>query len=398
MYKALIVFFVSITSLAPFYLDRAFALDCPKPPEQVKKEWEVQVNTAVLKIGPVKGVELQTRVKNTTNDLLAKLPDAAWVYLELMMYSGYCSALRDDKTITESKKAQLLMEYNSIVRKTLDAKLNPQQKAQAEMLRQATAETVRQLSDVSRKATAEIQETLLDIKQRYENCMEANTAYTHKKLEDLNKSLVKLYSQRAGIPDEDAKEWALKTLENAREFKKEMEELEESRKKYNEGLSKDILEKTYRLFHYIFETVDSRLIILQEINPRVKYETSDKLILFNDEKTKTGNYTFRTVVLPKGNRILIYCVPGELKQGLVSKCPVLEFIETVEGKKIQFFKIYPHYGGVTMTIIENEVQFKKERILKDVRYSATGEEMLTEQFRAQFNETFKEFFNIAYAR
>jgi hypothetical protein len=219
MYKAILLFFVSITSLVAFCHDRTFALDCPKPPEQVKKEWEMQVNAAVLKIGPVKGGEIQTRIRNTTNDLLGKLPDAAWVYLELMMYSGYCSALRDDKTITEFKKAQLINEYNSIVRKTIEAKLNPQQKAQAKMLRQATAETVRQLSDVSRKATAEIQETLSDIKQRYENCMEANTAYTHKRLEDLNKSLVNLYSQRGGVPDEDAKEWALTTIENSHEFK-----------------------------------------------------------------------------------------------------------------------------------------------------------------------------------
>jgi IS1 family transposase len=169
MYKALIVFFVSITSLVPFCHDRAFALDCPKPPEQVKKEWEVQVNAAVLKIGPVKGGELQTRIKNTTNDLLAKLPDAAWVYLELMMYSAYCSAVRDDKTTTDSKKRQLINEYNSIVRKTIDAKLNPQQKTQAEVIRQSADETVRQLSDVSKKATAEIKEKLSDIKKQNEN-------------------------------------------------------------------------------------------------------------------------------------------------------------------------------------------------------------------------------------
>jgi hypothetical protein len=178
-----------------------------------------------------------------------------------------------------------------------------------------------------------------------------------------------------------------------------MEQLDESRKEYNEGLSKDILEKTYRLFHYIFETVDSRLMVLQEINPKVKYETSDKLILFNDEKTKAEHYTLRTVVLPKGNRILIGCIPGELKHGLVSTCPSLEFGELVEGKKMQSFRIMPNYeSGPGIRIGGNEVQLKEERRLQDVRYSATGKEMLTEQFRRQFNETFKEFFNIVYAR
>ncbi len=156
MYKLLIVLIVLISSVLPFCYDRACALDCPLPPEQVKKDWEVQVNIAVVKIGPVKGADLQTRIKNTTNDLLAKLPDAAWVYLEQMMYSAYCSALRDDNTITESKRRQLITEYNSVVRRTIDAKLNPQQRSQAEVIRKSAAETVRQLSDVSKKATGEM--------------------------------------------------------------------------------------------------------------------------------------------------------------------------------------------------------------------------------------------------
>jgi hypothetical protein len=228
--------------------------------------------------------------------------------------------------------------------------------------------------------------------------MEANTAYTHKKLEELNRSLVKLYSQSAGAPDEDAKKWALETLENAREFKKEMETLDESRKKYNEGLSKDILDKAYRLFQFIVETVDSRIMALQELNPSVKYEKSDKLILFNDEMTKAGQYTLVTVVLPKGNRIFINCVPGELKQGLVSKCPSLEFVEHVEGKRMQSFGITPHYGLLSIGITEGKVKLKEGRALRGLTYSTTGEEMLTEQFKSQFNGTFKEFFNIAYGR
>lgn len=97
----------------------ALALDCPKMPEQSKKDWEAEVNAAVLKIGPVKGGELKTKTKNTTMDLLSKLPQAGRIYLEQMMYSSYCSALRDDKSINESEKAKILRDYNREIRKTM---------------------------------------------------------------------------------------------------------------------------------------------------------------------------------------------------------------------------------------------------------------------------------------
>jgi hypothetical protein len=95
------------------------ALDCPKMPEQINKDWEVEVEAAIAKIGPAKGGELKTRTNNATKDLLGKLPNAGKVYLEQMMYSAYCSALRDDKTIRESEKAKLLKEYNREARKAM---------------------------------------------------------------------------------------------------------------------------------------------------------------------------------------------------------------------------------------------------------------------------------------
>src|SRR3990172_5499007 len=89
-----------------------FALDCPKYPEQYKKDWDTEINLAIGKIGPAKGAELQTKVKNVTKDLIAKFPNAEKIYLEQMMYAAYCSALRDDKAITESEKAKRVKEYN----------------------------------------------------------------------------------------------------------------------------------------------------------------------------------------------------------------------------------------------------------------------------------------------
>jgi hypothetical protein len=100
-----------------------YALDCPAPPEQARKDWETEVTAAVGKIGPVKGGELQTRTRTATVDLLGKLPEAGKIYLEQMMFAAYCSALRDDRKTPEAEKAQLLRTYSVEVRKTLSTRL-----------------------------------------------------------------------------------------------------------------------------------------------------------------------------------------------------------------------------------------------------------------------------------
>lgn len=120
-------------SMQSFFVSRLFwvsamlvsaptlAMDCPQPPVQANKDWDAQVRAEVGKIGPVRGAELQTRVKSATHDLLAKLPGADKLYLEQMMFSAYCSALRDDKLISESAKAQQILDY----RRQLQASLRP---------------------------------------------------------------------------------------------------------------------------------------------------------------------------------------------------------------------------------------------------------------------------------
>lgn len=97
----------------------ASALECPPFPQQANKDWEVEVKAAVVKIGPVKGGELSTRTQNATKDLMSKLPDAGRLYLEQMMYAGYCTALRDDMTISEGSKAKQLQDYAREVRKAI---------------------------------------------------------------------------------------------------------------------------------------------------------------------------------------------------------------------------------------------------------------------------------------
>lgn len=97
----------------------ANALDCPTIPAQARRDWEVEVKAAIGKIGPAKGAELETRTKTATQDLMGKLPQADKVYLEQMMYATYCSALRDDRSLSEFEKGTRIKAYNLEVRRTL---------------------------------------------------------------------------------------------------------------------------------------------------------------------------------------------------------------------------------------------------------------------------------------
>lgn len=100
----------------------AFALECPEPPKQTQKDWDTEVQTEVGRIGPVRGAELRTKVRSATHDLLAKLPGADKLYLEQMMFSAYCTALRDDRTMPEGAKAKQILDYRRELRQALQAK------------------------------------------------------------------------------------------------------------------------------------------------------------------------------------------------------------------------------------------------------------------------------------
>jgi hypothetical protein len=112
----------TIITVVAFVAIFSHALECPKFPEQAKKDWEVNVTAEVAKIGPLKGAELKTTTRNVTKDLLGKLPDADRVYLEQMMFATYCTALRDDKSLTDTEKSKRLNDYIREVRKVTRTK------------------------------------------------------------------------------------------------------------------------------------------------------------------------------------------------------------------------------------------------------------------------------------
>ena len=92
------------------------ALECPPMPQQARTETEVQVNAAVAKVRAAKLGELQVATRTAVKDLMSKLPRAELVYLEQMMLATYCSAVRDDKSLSETERAKRIEAYNKEVR------------------------------------------------------------------------------------------------------------------------------------------------------------------------------------------------------------------------------------------------------------------------------------------
>ncbi len=111
----------NLVVILALFIGNVYALECPKFPEQLKKDWEVKVSAEVAKLGPLKGADLRTATKTTTQDLLNKIPDTGKIYLEQMMYAAYCTTLRDDKTLTETERSNRILEYNREVRRTINA-------------------------------------------------------------------------------------------------------------------------------------------------------------------------------------------------------------------------------------------------------------------------------------
>lgn len=94
-------------------------IQCPSPPEQASKDSKVAVQAAVGRLGPIKAGEVSTEVQRTTRDLLSALPQPDRVYLEQMMFSAFCSSIRDNKAMSDTEKSKALREYATEVRRTL---------------------------------------------------------------------------------------------------------------------------------------------------------------------------------------------------------------------------------------------------------------------------------------
>lgn len=236
-----------------------------------------------------------------------------------------------------------------------------------------------------------------EIRQQYSECIRLVIDFQNKKLEELDKRLAEFYTQKTGAPDQDAKKWVEEVIRNAPEYKKQMQDSEKAREEWNREFSKDLLAKVYNLFIYIFATIDARFAAFQEANPKAAYEKSEKFVLFTDASQQDIQYVARTFHLPNGNRIQVYCSTGKMNRGLIIACPSLRFSEVVAKGAGQSFSVTPERGHQTITRGSRPVPLKQKAGLKDVEYPITGKEMLTGEFKTQFDATFQEFLKIAYA-
>ena len=252
--------------------------------------------------------------------------------------------------------------------------------------------------DISEKAISEIDRVVSEIRQQFSNCLEVAIDFQNKKLKDLNHTLAKLRVQET-TNQKETKKWAQELIEKTPEIKNNKKAIDALRDEYNKKFSKNLLANVYKLFTFAYQTVDSRMLVFQELNTEVKFEKNENLILFKDESTQVNRYVARSVILPNGNHIQIICETGNILRGIVSRCPTLIFVELAGENIIQSFRLAPHYGGSTLTLRGSGVQLpQKERVLSDIKYRATGEEMLTIQIKERFNRNFQDFFKLAYTR
>ncbi len=239
-------------------------------------------------------------------------------------------------------------------------------------------------SNINYRIDAQIDQILSEVRKEFSKCLEVTIAFQSKKLEELNKTLSELLVQNQGVSEEDAKKWAKDIVEKAPGFKKEIENNNALIKKYNEDLSKDLIAKVYKTFAYVFETLDSKLLALKEVSPKATYARDDRFVLFSDETSQMESYTARSFIFANGTRIAVTLTPGKLKQGLIQTCPSLDFIEFAGQNLTQSFKVTPHYGGGRIHIFGG-VELKKQRTVRDVAYSATGTDILTDRFKEELN-------------
>jgi hypothetical protein len=233
-----------------------------------------------------------------------------------------------------------------------------------------------------------------EVKQRYSECIQLVADFQRMKLEELDKRLAEYYVQQTGAPNQDAKKWVEDVIRYAPEYKKQMQENDRQREEWNREFSKDILAKTYDLFTYLLDVIDTRFAALQEANPKTIYEKTDKFILFSDASKGDTSYIARTFIMPNGNRIYIVCSVGEISRGLVINCPSLRFSDQ-QGVG-QSFSISPKGAYGTATIGGDVVPLRKKEILQDIKYPSTGEVMLTPEFKARFDSTLKKFLVMVY--
>ena len=90
-------------------------IECPTQPVQISSNSKILVESSMGQIKAIKLPNLKVALNNIKNDLIEKLPNADKVFINQMIFSAYCSSIRDDKFTSNIEKSKKIMDfYNSI--------------------------------------------------------------------------------------------------------------------------------------------------------------------------------------------------------------------------------------------------------------------------------------------
>ena len=264
--------------------------------------------------------------------------------------------------------------------------------------------------DVSQQAlknlNAEIKQSLFEVRQSFLNCMDTVKAFQDKKIEELNIKLAEYLTKEKDITKKTAKTWGKEILESSstyKEFEDDNKKREDLLQEYNSQLSKNVIANSYRLFAFIFETVDLKINDMIQLNQNIKYEKSDSLNLFQKSTEKFKPFIARKVLFPKGT-IIVTVSPGQINEKALVNSSPSTFFKVIGGNAdLPSFKIEPKYAGAAGMIIlggGDGVKYKKMEITypyKDMKYTPSSQNLLNEEFKNKFIENFTNFMKFAWS-
>lgn len=417
MKKAIGFSFVSILALL---LNSASAIECPNFPKQTNKDWEVQVNAEVAKIGPVKGAELKTTTRNITQDLFAKLPDAGRVYLEQMMFAAYCSTLRDDKTLAEAEKSKRLNEYIGEVRKAITAKKTTKKATKETLAKNPLGPSSDRKAPVNQTTNAPNSQNIIaeifidtglsqtemnEIRDRLNRIEEAlkknkpSSEEARKNMEIVDKELAKIEKEKFDSLPEDAKKWVQEMRALLETFRKRDSLIQESLRaqiEYRENLSQEMIVRIRDLFHEILGIIDSRVLALQEEKDiGIIYTRNHDFKLFVESGSSAKQTSIGHIRFKNGSLVDIILFPGTLVQGIAHHPPELHFFQVIGNHRSHTFSFKEKQRSGSATISRGNPPLVPALVVpkqtfNDIRFDPQ-QKVLGDSPKKEFLSTFTQF-------
>ena len=407
----------STVAILALLLNSASAIECPKFPEQAKKDWEVKVSAEVAKIGPLKGAELNTITKNVTQDLFAKLPDAGRVYLEQMMLAAYCSTLRDDKTLSETEKSKRLREYIGEVRRVITTRETAKTGSKEPLAKNALGPSSYGKGSITQTSNAPQSQNIVadtvnilglpqaqmdEIIKRFNLLDEAlkkgktSSEDARKNIEIIDKELSKIQREKFDSLPEDAKKWVHEMRSLLETFRERDSLIQASLRKqieYRENLSQQMVVRIRDLFLEILGIIDSRVLALQEEKDfGIKYNRNQDFRLFVEGGSAAGPISLGHIRFKNGSSVDITLLPGTLVQGIAQYPPELQFFQVIDDRRSHSFSFKDKSGFGTITFGPAPLvpALAPTRAFNDVAFDPQ-QKVLGETLKKEFLTTFTQF-------